>query len=816
MSATRIQLEHDPYTHRPENSQWVTRGVWPCAWIACPDSGASPCVAAYRRAFALDQPARFRIHVSADERYDLFLDGERIGHGSERGSPDCWFFETYDLDLQPGQHILVARVWSLGSQAPVAQMSVYPGFLCSPQAEPYISLLGTGTADWETKRLDGYSFSDIGIPGHYFAVGANLTVDGRRFAWGFERGLGEGWQPASVRDHGADARTRVEFAPLHLLAPAMLPAMLERAQPIGRARFVGRAAGVNARPGAIHLNDQDAADIETWNELIHHERPVVIPPYTTRRVLIDLENYYCAYPAIVVSGGAGSSIRLSWAESLFREPEGRTKGKRDEIDGKYFLGLGDIFLVEGGQQRQYETLWWRCGRYVELLVATSGESLTIERIRLRETRYPLEMQSTFAASDARLEEVVPIAVRALQMCAHETYMDCPYYEQLMYVGDTRLEALATYAITRDDRLPRKALRVFDASRLPTGLTQSRYPSRIRQIIPPFSLWWVAMIYDYALWRGDRAFVQSLMPGARGVLDYFGTLLNADGLVQAPRGWNFTDWVPAWHSGTPPTGELGVSGIINWQYVLVLTLAARLEEWLGEAELAARARRLAGALAERLVAHFWDAERGLFADDLARQHFSEHAQCLAVLSGQLSQPQQNQVAHALLHANDLARTTIYFTHYLFETYTQLGRIDKLQERLEVWFNLKSNGFKTTFEMPEPSRSDCHAWGAHPLYHYFASILGIRPGSFGFGAVTIAPQLGSLASASGTLVHPRGDIRVSLQAEKTVIRAQISLPDGLPGTLFFDARDTSEAARHDPTKAYHIANGGTVSVEYPVAK
>jgi hypothetical protein len=151
--------------------------------------------------------------------------------------------------------------------------------------------------------------------------------------------------------------------------------------------------------------------------------------------------------------------------------------------------------------------------------------------------------------------------------------------------------------------------------------------------------------------------------------------------------------------------------------------------------------------------------------------------------------------------------------LFEAYAQLGRIDKLLERLAIWFDLKGSGFKTTFEMPEPSRSDCHAWGAHPLYHYFAAILGIRPGSFDFRSVAIAPQLGALASASGTLVHPRGDIHVHLQAENGLIHAEITLPDGLPGTLFFDARDTSEAARKDPAKAYQIANGGTVTVEYP---
>src|SRR5262249_12529317 len=128
LSATRVQIEHDPFADRPENGFWATRGIWPCSWVVCPDTGDPPYLTAYRHTFLLDQPAQFRIHVSADERYDLFLDGERIGRGSERGSPDCWFFESYDLDLPPGEHMLVARVWSLGSQAPGAQMSVYPGF----------------------------------------------------------------------------------------------------------------------------------------------------------------------------------------------------------------------------------------------------------------------------------------------------------------------------------------------------------------------------------------------------------------------------------------------------------------------------------------------------------------------------------------------------------------------------------------------------------------------------------------------------------------------------------------------------------------
>lgn len=164
---------------------------------------------------------------------------------------------------------------------------------------------------------------------------------------------------------------------------------------------------------------------------------------------------------------------------------------------------------------------------------------------LQETRYPLEMESRLITDDDRFNRALPLMVRALQMCAHETYMDCPYYEQMMYVGDTRLEALTTYAINRDDRLARKAIILFDRSRQTNGMVLARFPCRDRQIIPPFALWWIAMVHDYAMWRGDRAWIADLLPGVRAVLDGFWRLIDADGLLSLPPGWNFVDWVPAW-------------------------------------------------------------------------------------------------------------------------------------------------------------------------------------------------------------------------------------------------------------------------------
>lgn len=779
----RTLIAKDPFLQPSPDIPWDALGRWPCAWIHLPAAGEPPLVVAYRLRFSLPREAAIRAHASADERYELYLDGQLIGRGSESSDPANWAFETYDLALAAGEHVLVARVSSLGPCAPLAQMSAHPGFLFAAEGE-WASLLGTGLAAWEGKPLAGYTFSPPVFP---WGTGAGMTIDGREFPWGFERGAGDGWQPATVLEPGASCVTSYGIPPLHRLRPAALPPMLQKARSAGTVRLVASVPSADTAAIPVRAADHRADEAPEWSNLAQGRGEVVVPPHTARRVILDLEDYCCAYLELVTSGGAGSTIRVLWAEGLFEEPHFYApKGNRDRIEGKHYVGIGDTFRPAGGHGRRFQSLWWHAGRYLELFVQTGAEPLTIAALHLTETRYPLEMESTFTSSDPALARVTPILVRGLQMCAHETYMDCPYYERLMYIGDARLEALTTYVMARDDRLPRQALRLLDASRLPDGLTQSRYPSCQVQIIPPFSLWWVAMVHDYAFWRDDRPTVEALLPGVRAVVERYSHFIQEDGLVHSPAGWNVYDWVPAWTAGVPPEGVAGVSGLMNWQFVYVLTLVADLAGALGHSDWAAGARRQAADLAARATEAFWDGERGLLADDRARQHFSEHTQCLAILSGLLGPERREKLAQGLLQDGDLARTTIYFSHYLFEAYRELGRIGALFDRLGLWLDLEGQGLKTTLESPEPSRSDCHAWGAHPLFHFFASILGIRPSEAGFGGVVITPQLGPLERAGGRLVHPRGEIVVEVERRDGELRGTVELPQGVTGVARIGGR------------------------------
>lgn len=734
-----------------------------------------------------------RLHVSADQRYELFLDGQRIGRGPERGDLRNWFYESHELALSAGQHVLSARCWWLSASAPApeAQQTVRPGFLLFAEGDANL-LLSTGVAEWQIKTINGYDLVDVNRMGTYVATGARLHVRGAALNFDPANLTDEtGWESPRVIAQASLLAQRWESDPYWMLRSAMLPPMLEEPTRTGVARNVAAVQGPETWLVPVDESQHLAAEATGWNDLLARGTPLMVPPHTQRRIIVDLGDYYCGYTQLRAAG-AGATVRLSFAESLFEaDPQAsdlrlsRNKGDRDEIEGKHLFGIGDTYETAAAQ-RLYEPHWWLAGRYVEVYVRTGEAPLTISDLSLLATHFPYESMPVFEASDPRLQRVIPIAMRVMQMCSHETSMDCPYYEQLNYVGDTRLQSLFALTTQQDDRLVRKCIQLFDWSRWNDGFTMSRYPTRTVQTIPTFSLWWVMLVHDYAMYRHDPEFLAQRMAGVRAVMERWRQQIGKNGLVESPRGWNFVDWVPSWPKGMAPGAEHGRSAIIQWQLAMAMSVASELERLAGEPALAERNNQSAWQLADAAQEYYWDTQRLLFADEPSHSHYSEHAQCLAILSGMLPDSQVRAIAGGLATSPDLARTTVYFSHYFFEACRRTGRIDQLLRRLELWFELEKLGFKTTFESPEPSRSDCHAWGAHPVFHYYATILGVRPAAPGFARVRIQPQLGSLESAAGQMPHPAGTISVQVQRQGQRLSGTVDLPRGIKGELVANGR------------------------------
>ncbi|HEY7388171.1 MAG TPA: hypothetical protein VH640_06660, partial [Bryobacteraceae bacterium] len=75
----------------------LAQQMWTAQWIAVPDSPPFAYgVYHFRRSFEVSRiPASFPIQVTADNRYILYLNGERVGLGPARGDLNHWRYETY-------------------------------------------------------------------------------------------------------------------------------------------------------------------------------------------------------------------------------------------------------------------------------------------------------------------------------------------------------------------------------------------------------------------------------------------------------------------------------------------------------------------------------------------------------------------------------------------------------------------------------------------------------------------------------------------------------------------------------------------------
>ena len=178
------------------------------------------------------------------------------------------------------------------------------------------------------------------------------------------------------------------------------------------------------------------------------------------------------------------------------------------------------FFRTARQSVAFMPLAWRTWRYLQLDIKTADQPLHIDNLRSWFTAFPFEERAHFQSDDPSLSPIWQIGWRTARLDAHDTYMDTPYYERMQYIGDTRIQALISYSVAGDDRLARQAIQAFNDSRISDGITRSRYPTSVTQIIPTFSLLWVGMVHDFWRYRGDEQFVKAQIPGTRTVLDWF--------------------------------------------------------------------------------------------------------------------------------------------------------------------------------------------------------------------------------------------------------------------------------------------------------
>ncbi len=744
------------------NAQWIT---YPA--VSLTDYG----VFHFRKTFNLHiQPDEFIIHISGDNRYRLFVNGIEVCNGPARGDLANWRFETMDIAryLKPGKNVLAAVVWNFGEFMPISQISFKTAFII--QANSNVEKKVNTGNNWKVYKNEAYAPVN---ESPYTTIGPGDDVNGSKYPYGWELidFNDKEWKSPKLLGVGIP-KGKFTFWDWALI-PRNIPFMEYKLQRIHEVK----------RTENITLGEN----------FLKGESPINIPANSKVKILFDQTYLTTAYPEILVSGGKGSIIEISYAEALV-DKKG-VKGNRNQIDNKTMPSFSsDIFRPDGGEKRRFQPLWFRTYRYLELTVESKNEPLIIEDFYGYFTAYPFEEKALFKSNDPALQSIWEVGWRTARLCAGETYYDCPYYEQLQYVGDTRIQALISLYVAGDDRLMRNAIEQFHNSMLPMGLTQSRFPSWQPQVIPTFSLIWIEMIHDYWMHRDDQEFVKRYLNAIRNVLYWYGQQIDESGMLGPMDWWNFVDWsFGPWESqkpigGTPAGAIDGNSSIITLQYVHALQMATELFEAFEDKHLAQEYRKLSQSLISSSYKLCWDNVKGLLSDTPEKTSFSQHANILAILTG-MFKPQDNKtIFDKVLHDENIIQTTLYFKFYLIQAMAEVGFADDYLSILDSWTEMINMGLTTFAETPEPTRSDCHAWSASPNYHFFSIICGINPMTPGFKTVIIEPHLGSLKYIEAKMPHFAGDIIVELkQIKEDGIEGIVVLPEGLSGKFVWNGKE-----------------------------
>ena len=630
-------------------------------------------------------PEKARILVSGKSQFKLFVNGEAVLFGPLRSIKKKAYYDEIDIAayLKAGENRIVMQVLSYPEKMTDFLMQG-PNYCYGDDSGPGIMMEGvlgeTDLADknnWYVYVDPSMAFNDYEI----FLLGSMEVVDGIKKAE--NPFLQERWDMSGL-PHPADG---------DLSGYDMWGCLHDRI-------FEKRPLPQLYRKACSYRN----------------ARVITVAPGQKTEFVLDAGGLTTAYFRIRMKGGKGARLQFMYSESYYKDDENGKQYKdiRDDASG-YIDGIYDEYIASG-RDEIYEPFRFRTFWFVKVTVETADEAITLSVPDYIETAYPLENKYRPVFQDSLKEKLYDTALRTLQLCMHDTYEDCPYYEQLMYAGDSRLEMLFTYECSGDTRLPAYGIELFADSMTEDGLIQSRMPSRSLQIIPVFSLYFVLMLEDYIKETGDTARMAPHIAKAERIIETFLGKRTSEGLI-APQGyWDFFDWAKEWENGVPNAVRNGASALQNLLFVYTVQSLARILPLYHRKDLADYYLEEATEIQQLIRETCYNAEKGLFREGPRTEEYSQHTQVFAVLTELVKGEDAKGMMEKVLADESLVACSFVQRFYLFRALEKTGLYDRTEKLWGAWEEFLDLHLTTFPETQFAPRSDCHAWSAMPLYEF----------------------------------------------------------------------------------------------------
>ncbi len=754
-----------------------TNWIWMKDWTA--EDKESPGIVFFRRSMEIAaEPCEASIKISADSRYKLYVNGRLAEVGPSKGDRQVWYSDTVNIlpYLKKGENVLSVIVLRYPTEHNKGNHGIFrtehPGLFVQGEAKDNMGNCYDFSADgsWMCRKDDGFQ---IVSEAEGFAP---LQI--------YERCSGKVWKKSWMKE-GCSLNGWQAAEEYGYMSQAVSPGnLLERTIPYLYRR--------EHRFEKVVVVRQSEKSCKQWDDFIKGNQPLHIPAYTTEVVEISAGAEMTGYLHLLLSGGAKAQIKLLQSESyIYDSPvTGRSrKGRRDDWECGHLEGFTDTYQVAGyGTEEEaeaYEPFWFRTFRFIRIEITTEEEALMLRDFYYTETGYPLQVQTKVETSDESHQKIWEISERTLRRCMHETYEDCPFYEQLQYAMDARTQILYTYSVAADDRLARKCMDDFKRSQRYDGLLNCSYPCYGPNVIPGFSLYYIMMLYDHMMYFGDKELIEEHMPTVERILLFFKKNLDNKGYVKQIGGlnvkdrfWSFIDWTPEWDATTGvPTAILqGPITMESLLYIMGLKCAAHLALYMERKQQAEEYLRMAETVKEALLT-WCMGKKGMLTDGPGVEQYSQQVQVFSILADVVTDATgKRNLEETILHKEEYAQCSVAMAFYLFRALQRTGLYEYTREYWEIWRNMVRKNLSTCVEDQVGERSDCHAWGSLILYELPSVVLGVQPAKPGYEAVSIQPVTGYLKAAKGEVITPKGVIKVEWE-NKEKWKLSYEVPDGL---------------------------------------
>ena len=681
------------------------------------------------------------LKICADSRYRLYLNGKFVGEGPCQGSEYSRYYETYGAGelvplLKKGKNELLVKVLWLqeGSFISIYRSSRpmlwIDGEICfcakqgcgADNASEGKATFGTD-GSWVCQRDDNVTFR------HFPRIHTST--------------------PPGEEQWGEPRLTQVELEQ-------------QKAPERGGYNLFGLADVYPLEPRPIPNLD--------------YEEPRIFS--IVRRgdgyIELDAGKYTTAIPTVKAAGAPGSVIKIIYSESYLQKDAGgnRYKGLRDaaytDPEAEFYGDVFDVVHIPDSGIACFTPFWYRAFRFVRL--EFTDPSVNFTELTYQSYFYPFPAEGSFECSDPALGEMWKVSINTVKCCAHEMYIDCPYYEQQQYDMDSCLELMFTQRMISDPRLPFKSVNDMARSQIFNGMLQANYPSVMTQIIPGFTMFWVIMFREYLRCApADETTLKnasSLLGTMDKALESFEIFRDSSGLVGPNPYWNFVDWVPGWYAGITPGGVEGEPLTVeSMLFVAALRSAAQIAMACGRTARAAEYKERAEELSALIVEKCYDDDAKLFRNTPVRREFSEHTSVWAVLSGIVTGEAAKELMIRTMDGDTpVAHCSFSMGSFLFRALEKAGVYDRYARRsFAGWQRMLDYHCTTWCENPDSPRSECHGWSSAPAYEFSAMILGAFPEEDGYKTLRVRPHLWALDTdwARGNVPTPFGPVNIDVR-------------------------------------------------------